>query len=124
MKNQFGLRYAQRFFYIQLIVGLCLTLLFGFLGVRAAWSAFLGGIVSILPNLLFARKLFAEQRVTVSKKIIMGFYQGEFMKIAASALLFVVVFLWLQVMPWVFFIAYISMQMMYWFVPLLLWRRF
>ena len=122
MKNHFGLKYARGFFCLQIITTLILTLCFGFLSAKAAWSALCGGIVNILPGIYFARKLFYEQRATASRQIVLRFYQGEAFKLLFSAMLFALVFLWAHVIPWIFFVAYITVQMMLWFAPLIFRR--
>ena len=122
MKNQSGLQYARRFFYTQMIVALILTLFFSHQGTQSALSAVCGGLVSVLPNMFFARKLFAEQRAVAAKIIIMQFYQGEALKIVISTFMFAIAFLWIHVIPWVFFTTYIVVQMMSWFAPLIVRR--
>jgi ATP synthase protein I len=122
LKNQSGLQYARRFFYMQVIATLSLTVFFSMFGAKAAWSSLLGGCVSALPNIFFARKLFADQRAMMSKQIVMRFYQGEAMKIILSGLLFVVVFLFMHVTTWVFFVTYIVTQMMSLVFPLFFHR--
>lgn len=120
MKNQLGLRGVRRLLKAQSIVSALLAM--GFLvlnGSQAAWSALLGGLVSALPNAYFAKKLFQHQGAHAARKIVTSFYQGEAVKILVSMLLFSLVFMFCHVIPWVFLLAYIGVQMVMWFAPII-----
>ena len=71
-----------------------------------AVSALLGGVVAILPSVVFARFLFRYQGARSAKKIVNNFYLGEAAKMALSILLFAVVFQFYRVAPIVFFVTY------------------
>ena len=90
-----------------------------FSGTIAARSALLGGVVSIIPNICFASKLFRHQGAHSAKKIINGFYKGEALKIFLSVVLFTLVFKYIYIIPFVFFAVYIMVQICIWFAPLI-----
>jgi len=86
----------------------------------AALSAILGGIVAIVPSLLFALKLFRHSGARAAREIVRGFYIGEALKIASSIALFTIVFIYYKVEPLIFFVTYIAVVMTHWFSPLII----
>lgn len=120
VRNQQGMKGARRFVMLQFFLALLLAGIFLLLsGSKAAISALLGGAVTIIPNALFAKKLFKHQGARSAKKIVSSFYKGEALKIILSIILFVIVFKYISVLPHVFFTVYIAVQMMFWFAPLI-----
>ena len=118
MKNQRGIRGAERLLACQ--TGL--TLLFASVamlisGKMAVETVVLGGLVSIIPNALFARILFKHQGAQAAKQIVKGFYRGEAAKILLTILLFGLVFKYFKIVPLLFFVVYILVQMVLWFAP-------
>ncbi len=85
----------------------------------AAQSALLGGLVSIVPTAYFAAKLFKYNGARAARQIVNGFYKGEALKIAMTAVLFTVVFKFFTIIPLVFLSVYITVQMVFWFAPLI-----
>ncbi len=77
----------RRIVILQLIVTLVVGALAGWLGGwPALWSALLGGLCCVLPNALFALRLFASaQKVGGANP--MSFFIGEFIKIALTVAL-------------------------------------
>lgn len=88
-------------------------------GQVAFWSAMLGGLVCLMPNIYFARLLFRHAGARAAKKIVNSFYQGEALKLLLTIVLFILVFKLVKVIPWLFFAAFIVAQMVFWFVPLI-----
>ena len=120
MKNQQGITGAKRLVACQFIMTTLMTL--GCLlvsGDRAAISALLGGLVCTLPNAYFARKMFQYQGARAARQIVNNFYKGEGLKIALSILLFTVVLKFINIIPLIFFIVYLVVQMVFWFAPLM-----
>ena len=121
MSKKLGKHGIVRLLLVQLGTTLVFTALCAFaLGVNAALSAFLGGIVCIVPNTYFAINLFKYQGAQSAKKIVNGFYKGEAIKIILSILLFTVVFVWIRITFLVFFLSYILILMTHWFAPLII----
>jgi ATP synthase protein I len=58
-------------------------------GQHGALSAALGGVVVVIPNLLFALSLWAAARS--GRASVAGFFVGEFFKVAATLALLVIV---------------------------------
>ncbi len=124
MNKQLSKRGIIRLWLVQLgttlfFAALCATVF----GANAARSALLGGIVCVVPNAYFARKLFKYQGARSAKQIVNSFYKGEAMKIALSVLLFTAVFVWVKITPLAFFASYIMILMTHWFAPLIIVNR-
>ena len=120
MKNQQGITVAKRLVVSQLILSVLITL--GCLcvsGVLAAKSALLGGLVCTFPNACFAKKMFQYEGARAAKQIVNSFYKGEALKIALSILLFTMVLKFFNIIPLIFFIVYLVVQLVFWFAPLM-----
>jgi ATP synthase protein I len=89
-------------------------------GANAASSAVLGGMVCVIPNIYFARKLFEYQGARSARQIVNSFYKGEAIKIFLSIVLFTAVFMWIKITPLAFFAAYIMILITHWFAPLVI----
>ncbi len=103
----------------QLIVTVVMCgLLLCLMNANAGLSALLGGLVSIIPNIVFAKLLFHHQGARAAKKIVTSFYKGEALKIVITMTLFAAVFKLTTVTPVIFFVVYILVQTGFWFAPL------
>lgn len=124
MKNEQGIQGAGRLFRAQLIVVLAVSLIIWLvLGVHSAWSMVIGGLVSAVPNLYFARVLFRFHGAQQAKNIVNSFYKAEAMKLLLTFSLFAIIFKYLNVVPLVFFAGFIVAQMMFWFAPLIIGHK-
>ncbi|WP_237758321.1 F0F1 ATP synthase subunit I [Legionella londiniensis] len=120
MKNPQRLRGVRRLFAWQLGMALLLGMIAAVsFGTKAGLSALLGGLVSVIPNAIFAWKLFQYQGARAARQIVNSFYKGEALKITLSAVLFALVFIFFAVVPLIFFAAFIAAQMVFWFAPLI-----
>jgi len=120
VKNQQGITGAKRLVVCQLILTALIALGCMFVsGDLAAMSALLGGLVCTLPNAYFARKMFQYEGARAARKIVNNFYKGEGLKIALSILLFTMVLKFFNIIPLIFFIVYLMVQMVFWFAPLI-----
>lgn len=120
MKNQQGITGAKRLVACQLILTALIAL--GCLlvsGQMPATSALLGGLVCTIPNAFFARKMFEYAGARAARQIVNNFYKGEGLKIILSILLFTVVLKFFNIIPLIFFIVYLVVQMTVWFAPLM-----
>ena len=65
-------------------------------GVEAAYSAFLGGLTSLIPNFYFARRVFGRPfdgpPVTIAGRM----FRAEFTKLALVALMFATIFAFIE----------------------------
>ncbi len=66
--------------------------LWGYLGDVAGYSAFLGCLISVLPNGFLALRLAVPRRDPGAKALIQAAYIGEIGKLALTVLLFSIVF--------------------------------
>lgn len=120
MKHQQGMQGAKKLFAIQLMLTLMLALLgYAFYEKKVGLSIMLAGLTSILPNAYFARTLFAIQGSKRARQIVNRFYKGEAIKIAMSVVLFAFIFKCADVVPVVFFMAFMVNQLVLWFSPII-----
>lgn len=112
-----GIRYL---LFIQLVTSVLISLgLLLVFGEREAISALLGGFVAIVPNVLFAKKLFRYRGARAARQIVKGFYVGEALKLFSTIVLFTLVFIYYRIAPLAFFLTYILVLMNHWFTPLI-----
>lgn len=118
VKNTLALQGVRRLFLLQVIVVLAIAIVvYLSRGIVPVKSVVLAGLVNIVPNVLFARKLFQFNGARSAKKIINSLYYGEALKIIMSATLFATVFAYCKIEPVIFFITYIVVQITLWFAP-------
>ncbi|MDY6829856.1 MAG: ATP synthase subunit I [Pseudomonadota bacterium] len=72
------------------------ALIAGFWGALGAYSALLGGLICLVPNALFARRVFMRRGATQARLVVRDFYVGEAMKIGLTAVLFGLAFGWVE----------------------------
>jgi ATP synthase protein I len=58
----------------------------------AAWSALIGGLVSVIPNGYFAMQAFRYRGARNAQKVVKSFMKGEMGKLAITIVLFVLIF--------------------------------
>jgi ATP synthase protein I len=83
---------------------------------RAAMSAFIGGVISVLGTSLFALRVFAGRARQSAKRLLRAFYMGEVQKILLTAVLFVLVIKYVDVSFLPLFVAYAATLLVYWLV--------
>ena len=107
-----------RFWIFQLTLVLVLAAFCGLkYNANTANSVLLGGLVGILPNALFALKLFKYQGARAARQIVNSFYKGEALKIVLSIFLFALVFISYKITPLAFFVSYVLVLMTHWLAP-------
>ena len=84
---------AHKISLLQVLVGLLVTCLWWLKGPFSAYSAGLGALIAVIPQLFFAKKAFAKQGARAAKQIMNAFYLGEAIKWALTFALFAVVFI-------------------------------
>lgn len=120
VKNKQGIQGAYRLLAYQLVVTILLAMVAIVIsGKRDAGSVVLGGLVCIVPNAYFAKKLFQHQGARAAKQIVKNFYKGEAMKLFLTVALFALVFKFFSINPLLFFVAYMVVQLIFWFAPLI-----
>lgn len=109
------------FYGVQLIViTICAIAFYFVIDLKALISSVLGGLVCLLPSLLFAINFFKYKGAQHTRKILSAFYLGEAIKLLLTGLLFALVFINYKVNAAAFFTTFISVQAMYWFAPCLI----
>ena len=79
---------------LQATVGVLIGLLFGLVqGWTAAYSALLGGLVAVIPNVYFTYKAFQYFGARSIAVIVQSFWAGEMGKLILTAVFFAVLFL-------------------------------
>lgn len=120
MSNKQGIEGAARLFRAQLLVMLIASIMaLCISGFHAALSILLGGLVSALPNVYFARMVFRHHGAQAAQKIVSSFYKGEAMKLLLTIGLFALTFKYLDVAPLAFIVGFIVVQMLFLFAPLI-----
>ncbi len=86
---------------------------------QSAVSALLGGLVGFLPNLVFAFLFGRRDPGRTANQVVKAFYLGEVVKLALTALLFVIVFHLPGISGLPVFIAFAAVMAVFWFSLLL-----
>jgi ATP synthase protein I len=89
-----------------LLVLISALLTYFFWGLTSAQSVLAGGVVTIIPNIVFALKAFMYAGARSSEKIMESFYSGEKLKIVLTAILFSLAFKFLAIEPIPFFTSF------------------
>ncbi|MGH8604779.1 MAG: ATP synthase subunit I [Gammaproteobacteria bacterium] len=107
---------AYRIVAAQTLVTVVLALLLlGISGGRSAYSALVGGLVSVFSNFYLAAKLFRFERGAAPASIVRAFYIGEGIKILITAASFVVIFAVLHTEALYVLLTYGATLLVYWF---------
>ncbi|WP_160064822.1 ATP synthase subunit I [Psychromonas sp. L1A2] len=84
---------------------------------KAGYSALLGGITFLLPNLIFVLMTFAHAGARQSQKVLRGFYAGEAIKLFLTVLLFVVFLKYGTLSLIAFYISFALLVTSQWLAP-------
>jgi len=88
---------------IILIVVIISLLTYFIWGYSYAQSTLLGGVIAVIPNILFAYKAFKYAGARSSKKVVESFFSGVKLKMALTALLLALAFKFVVLIPLPFF---------------------
>lgn len=95
-----------------------------FVDITLAYSVLLGGLISILPNIYFARWAFRFSGAQAAAEVARSFYRGEAGKFVLTVCLFAGVFNAVKPLAIeAFFLTYIFMMVLNWFLALRLSKR-
>ena len=98
--TQIGLKIAFKQIFITFIVVMSITLsIYLIWDIESAKSALLGGLIGILPNIVFALKAFRYAGAREAKKVVESFFSGIKIKMGLTALLFALTFKFLVIEP-------------------------
>ncbi|MFU8798290.1 MAG: ATP synthase subunit I [Gammaproteobacteria bacterium] len=104
----------------QALLTLSVTAGFGLWGAwEVAYATFLGGMVCVIPQLVFAYSAFRFSGATRAKKIMNQFYRAEAFKWLLTFGLFAVIIPVLKPAALPFFLMYIAALMVFWLTPLI-----
>jgi ATP synthase protein I len=110
---------VNRWFLIQIVAIILATVAFLILkGPLFAKAVFLGGLLCIFPQWLFACLWFFYYKASAAPKIVKMFYIGEVVKLLLTGILFVMTLKYLAVNPLGCFSGFIIAQIAFWVAPL------
>jgi ATP synthase protein I len=88
-------------------------------GSQQSVSALLGGLIGLLPNMLFAALFGRKDPGKTANQVVRAFYFGEALKLLLTGLLFVIVFHLPGISALPLFIAFVAVMAVVWFSLLL-----
>jgi len=118
--TQTGRQIAYRLLIIQALLAVASCLAFLLLDFQAAYSALIGGIICVVPNLVFVIYAYRFGGARAAKKIASSFYRGEALKILLTALMFAVTFIFVPIAIGPLMTTYVVCLLAYWLIPLLM----
>lgn len=93
-------------------------------GWEAVVSAFVGGMISLLPSLYFVWRGLRQQRGKQQQRNVLNLYQAAMGKFGLTVALFALAFVVVPPSnPAFFFVAYVVAQLMHWLTPWLVRER-
>jgi ATP synthase protein I len=108
-----------RIFVTQFLVLLVISISMLMLDKTAALSALVGGSISIVPNMYFARWAFRFSGAKSAARVAQSFYRGEAGKFVLTAVLFASIFMLMRPLnAVVIFLTYIFMMALNWMLAL------
>ncbi|HDZ46458.1 hypothetical protein LCGC14_0087640 [marine sediment metagenome] len=91
---------------------------------QAVLSAWLGGMISLLPSMYFVWRGTRQSRGKQQQRNVLNFYQAVMGKFGLTVALFALVFVLVPPSnPAFFFVAYVVAQLMHWLTPWLVHER-
>lgn len=80
----------------------------------SALSALLGGMIAIVPNLVFLLWFSHAKKNNNAEKTLNAFYLAETLKILLTLMLFTLAFQWSRIQALPLFVTFVASQMAYW----------
>jgi len=119
-----GRKVAQTQILFTIALMLITTIIIYFIwGFAHAKSALLGGVVAIIPNMIFAFKAFRYAGAQSAEKVVESFNSGVKLKMLYTALLFALVFKFIIIIPSAFLSTYCVVVFFPLLQPLFLTKR-
>lgn len=116
-KAEHGRQETLKIFAIQLLITLlAVGMGFIFFDVRAAYSAAIGGGISIITTAYFASRVFSVGPGSTAAQVARKFFIGEVVKIALTVILFIIALKGLNVSFLPLFLTYMATLLAYWLV--------
>ena len=114
-----GRSFANRLLSIQALLALLSSLVFLLIDFKAGYSAFIGGLICLVPNLVFVIYAYRYGGARAAKNIASSFYKGEALKLMLTALMFAATFILVPISIGPLMTTYVVCLMAYWASPLI-----
>lgn len=82
-----------------------------------ARSAFIGGMIAVIPSLIFALYAFRFAGANSAKMVTNSFYRGQSLKLLTTFVLFIVAFKWMNVIIEPLMLSFILTLLTHWLAP-------
>jgi ATP synthase protein I len=96
----------QQLLFTILMTFFCILITYFFWGYNFAKSALLGGLVAIIPQVIFGLCVFKYAGASKAQQVIDAFYQGEKIKLLLTVILFALAFKFFTLVPIAFFTVF------------------
>lgn len=122
-------RKALKILIIQFVAICIAASLLSLLDLEIGYSAFLGGVVYLVPMAYLAQRTFSERRKKITEetagRALADLYIGQIWKMVISAMLFAAIFVLVKPLsPFSLFGSYIAMQVLGWWLQMNAEKRF
>ena len=115
--TQPGRRVANRLLAVQTLLAITSSLVFFWIDFKAGYSAFIGGMICVVPNLVFVTYAYRYGGARAAKNIAGSFYKGEALKLMLTALMFAATFILVPISIAPLMTTYVVCLMVYWIIP-------
>ncbi len=117
-------RKASHLVLFQVVFVVLLALSSGILfNLHIATSVLLGGLIFLLPNMLFTLLAFRFVGASQNKQVVSSFYLGEALKLSLVAILFVLTFASLDVEPLALLLGFVLSSLTQWTASIFLTKK-
>ena len=116
---QSGRTFARRLLVLQILLAITGTAGFLLIDIKAGYSALIGGIICVVPNMVFIIYAHRYGGARAAKHIVSSFYKGEALKIMLTAILFAGTFVLIPVSIGPLMTTYAICLLAYWVSPFL-----
>tara|TARA_R110000772_G_scaffold96406_19_gene195013 strand:- start:3387 stop:3776 length:390 start_codon:yes stop_codon:yes gene_type:complete len=118
-----GRALAKNIFYCQMTIIIALSAFFAVIyGQNSAISSLFGGVICLLPNVIFAYFAFRYAGASKNKLVVQQFNKGSKLKFFATILLFIVAYQWKDIQPLPLMLSYVVTLVSQWPAILFLGR--
>ncbi len=108
-----------RIFLIQALLVVVMAVIALFSGMTQAYSVILGGVLYLLPNAYFAKRLLFSRQNSSANRALAEMYIGQIWKMAISIVGFAAVFIMVRPLsPFSLFFAFILLQISGWYLQM------
>ena len=108
---------ANRLLVMQLFLTIVSSLAFVVINFKAGYSAFIGGLICLVPNFVFVTYAYRYGGARAAKNIASSLYKGEALKIMLTALMFAATFILVPISIGPLMTTYVVCLLAYWTIP-------